>query len=834
MTGDTVSVLLVENDATVVAQIQAALGHEEPGPFRVEWCSRLDDALKRLQLERMDVILLGLELPDTRGMEAFERIFQTAPQSAVFVLCTTGNEALGQAAVQHGAQDYFLKNPNGNERLPLALRQATDRLGMLATKVESVVDFRAMNDASPLGILIADVRGDCIYTNPVFQRMSGLQLEEALGTTWAQAVHPQDRTRVLEEWRNAMHTPLPFSLELRFLRRDGQIVWGRAHAMAMHDGERLRGYILSVEDVTEQQSAKSVLEAAKEALFEEKERAQVTLNSIADGVICADVHGYVMYLNRAAERLTGWPLAEAAGRMLDQVFDIVDTKTVLTATPADAERPRRSSMLIRRDGEETPIEDSLSPMHDSAGNVIGSVVVFHDVSETHAMAAKMAHLAQYDFLTDLPNRLLLNDRLTQAISLAQRHQQQLALMFLDLDHFKHINDSLGHAVGDQLLQLVAVRLKACVRSADTLCRQGGDEFVVLLPEIEDAQDAALVAAKMMDAFAQPLIVEGHELDVSLSIGISIFPEDGRDLDTIVKNADIAMYHAKENGRNNYQFFTPEINARAVQRNALKHSLHRAMDRKEFVLHYQSKIDLETGHLTGVEALLRWHHPEQGFIEPSKFVSVAEDCGLIGPIGQWVLQEACGQVQAWHAAGLPIVPVSVNISAVEFKNKNFLQNLSNILEDTGLKPEFLELELTESVMLQDIEATSSVMQSLKDMGIRLTIDDFGTGYSNLSYLKHFPIDTLKIDQSFVRDVTTDMGDATIVRAILNMARSLKLRAIAEGVETPAHLAFLQALQCDEGQGYYFSRPVRAGAFESMLTSDSAASLVMPGPFLSGSA
>ncbi len=427
----------------------------------------------------------------------------------------------------------------------------------------------------------------------------------------------------------------------------------------------------------------------------------------------------------------------------------------------------------------------------------------------------MAHLAQHDFLTDLPNRMLLSDRIASAIALARRHGKRRAVLFLDLDGFKHINDSLGHPVGDLLLQSVAQRLKACVRSSDTVSRQGGDEFVVLLSEIEHAADAARSAEKMVVTLAAPHDVAGKELHISASIGISIYPEDGQDAETLIKCADTAMYHAKEKGRNNYQFFTGDMNIRAVERQYLEASLRRALERREFVLHYQPKIDLETRAITGVEALIRWRHPERGLIPPALFVPLAEDCGLIVPIGQWVLHEACRQAQAWIDAGLPPLPVAVNISAAEFQGRDFVEGVRATLARTQLDPRYLELELTESVLMQDAGTTAASLIALKALGLRLAIDDFGTGYSSLSYLRQFPIDTLKIDQSFVREITAGSRDDTIVGAIISMGKSLKQRVIAEGVETGEQFAFLRRQHCGEGQGFHFSRPVSADDFAALL-------------------
>lgn len=422
-------------------------------------------------------------------------------------------------------------------------------------------------------------------------------------------------------------------------------------------------------------------------------------------------------------------------------------------------------------------------------------------------------IAEHDYLTGLPNRSVLNDRLAQSIALAQRHGKRVALMFLDLDHFKHVNDTLGHAVGDHLLQSVAKRLQACVRGSDTVSRHGGDEFVVLLTEVEQVQDAALAAEKLIVAMAEPHLIDGHRLHTTLSVGVSLYPEDGKDAKVLVRNADIAMYHAKKSGRNKYQRFTADMNARAVNQQSVEEALHRALEQRELVLHYQPKVNLGTGAITGVEALLRWQRPHR-LVAPAEFVKIAEDCGLIVPIGKWVLREACRQMKAWLQAGLDIGQIAVNVSAVEFHEKDFLAEVRTILNETGLDPQYLELELTESVLMQDTELATAVLRALKDLGVRIAIDDFGTGYSSLSYLQRLPIDTLKIDQSFVRDIDGGAGGA-IISAIIAMGASLNHRVVAEGIETPQQRAFLQSRCCPEGQGYLFSRPVGAKEFAALL-------------------
>ena len=472
-------------------------------------------------------------------------------------------------------------------------------------------------------------------------------------------------------------------------------------------------------------------------------------------------------------------------------------------------------VLVRRDGSESAIEDSAAPIHNRDGRASGAVIVFHDVSQSQTMQRKMAHLAQHDFLTDLPNRALLTERLSQAVGLARRHRKRVALLFLDLDNFKRINDSLGHAIGDRLLQSVAARLVANVRGTDTVFRQGGDEFVVLLAEVEQPQDAAHVAETLRTALALPHRIGQRDLRVDLSIGISVFPDDARNADALMRNADTAMFDAKARGRANYQFFTADLNIRAVRRRRVEGALHRALKQGEFLLHYQPKIDLASGAIAGAEALIRWSNPDRGLLYPKQFVPIAEACGLIVPIGQWVLCEACKQVQTWLDAGLRVVPVAVNTSAVEFRHKEFLEGVALILKQTGLAPSNLELEISESALMHDAESSASVLKALKALGVRLAVDDFGTGYSSLRYLKRLPVDTLKIDQALVRDIATHADNAAIVNAVIGMGKSLKQRVIAKGVEQWVQLAFLRSQQCDEGQGFHFSHPLSAADFARLL-------------------
>ena len=575
----------------------------------------------------------------------------------------------------------------------------------------------------------------------------------------------------------------------------------------------------------------------EEALFEEKERAQVTLRSIGDAVVCADNLGNVTFLNLVAERTTGWSLHEAVGRPMVEIFrtrneasgDCLETTSEMAILQIQSMHMPSSSVLLRRDGAQLPIEESIAPIHNREGRAVGAVIVFRDVSAARATALQITHTAQHDFLTGLPNRMLLNDRIDQAINLARRGRHQVAVLFVDLDGFKHINDSLGHPVGDEVLKSIATRLTSCVRSTDTVSRQGGDEFVVLLSEVKRATDAALMAAKILDTLSKAHCIDEHDLHVTASIGVSTYPDDGVNAETLIKNADTAMYQTKENGRQGFRFFTPAMNARAVERQSIEEHLRCALQRREFTLHYQPKICLRTMTIVGAEALIRWQHPTRGVIMPAQFIPIAEDSGLILPIGRLVLLEACRQARRWFDAGYRDVSVAVNVSALELRDDGFLEGVLASLRQTQLEPRLLELELTESVLMKRVEPSIVILKILRERGIHLAIDDFGTGYSSLSYLRKFPIDTLKVDQSFVRQIDTSGGDAAIVTAVMSMARSLKLRIVAEGVETKAEMQFLKSHDCDQAQGYYFSKAVPALEFANMLKRGIASAVVPRQPW-----
>ncbi len=428
---------------------------------------------------------------------------------------------------------------------------------------------------------------------------------------------------------------------------------------------------------------------------------------------------------------------------------------------------------------------------------------------------KVSHLLQYDVLTELPNSTLLGDRLTQAIAVCRRHDTQLAVMFIGLDRFKRINNALGYPVGDEMLKQVSQSLVTTVRESDSVFRYGSDEFVLILNDIKHPQQTQYIAEKLLAAISVTRYVAGHDLSVTASLGISIYPNDSFNTVALIKNAETAMHNSKARGPNDFSFFINEMNLRAQAQQSLESAIRQGLQRDEFILHYQPKLDLTSGRIVGAEALIRWHQPERGWIQPVDFIPVAEDSGLIVPLSQWVLRQACKQVQAWRAAGLPEMRISVNISAIDFRQRNFVANLTAILEHTGLAPGLLELEITESMLMQNVEDTFVTLRGIKDLGVRLSIDDFGTGYSSLSYLRRFPVDVLKIDQSFVRGLGENSQDARLISAIISLGKSLDLNIIAEGVETLEQLEFLQAHHCEEGQGFLFSKAVSADDFAQLI-------------------
>ena len=559
------------------------------------------------------------------------------------------------------------------------------------------------------------------------------------------------------------------------------------------------------------------------SLFEQEERTQVTLHSIGDAVITTDAKGAVQYLNPVAESLLGAAPGALRGQELGSMFQVVrehDRYSAVNLVALCLEagalvRLPEPSILRNLAGQEYAIRASAAPIHDRQMRVVGVVIAFSNITETRRLTEQMIYQANHDALTRLPNLGLLRDRLRHAIARARRTGQSLALLFVDLDQFKKINEGLGHSAGDALLRAVAERLLVCGRKDDTIVRVGGDEFICMLEDLRQEDRVVDFAHKLLTMLETPFQIGNNECVVTASIGICLFPKDGGDVETLLRNADTAMYRAKESGRNNIQFYAHDMHARSLERLTMEQGLRHALARQELEIYYQPQMDLRQGRIIGVEALLRWQHPQRGLISPLDFVPLAEETGLIESIGEWVLRTACKQAKAWQQSILPTLRMAVNLSPRQFLRPGMVSMVAQILRETDLEPRYLDLEITESLLMKDVQGSIMTMHALKAIGVRLSIDDFGTGYSSLNYLKQFPIDQLKIDKSFVHDLVVGKDDAAITLAIIAMAHSMSLTVIAEGVESEAQGAFLRANHCDEIQGYHLSRPLPADEIPALL-------------------
>ncbi len=662
-------------------------------------------------------------------------------------------------------------------------------------------------EAAANAIVITDYEGKIVWVNRAFTAMTGYSKEEVLGKDPRLLKSEEQPESYYAELWSTISSGKIWHSELVNRRKDGTTYTEEMTItpIAQNVGQANWSHFIAIkQDITERKRA-------EEELYRAHQMLQTVLNTIPQRVFWKDLNCTYVGCNRA--------FATDAG--LNNPAEIIGKSDFELAWSGTADRYRADDKRImeqgstklnfdepqsRADGSLLWLRTSKLPLWDREGKVIGVIGTYEDITERKVAEDRVKFLAFYDALTELPNRALLQDRLSKALANARRQKDRVALLFLDLDRFKDTNDSLGHSLGDLLLQNVAERLKRCAREQDTVARLGGDEFLIVLTNVKEIADASVAAERFMQAMTAEFVVQGHSLSINCSVGISMFPEHGTDGEILIKNADAAMYSAKESGRNNFRFFTEDMNAQGVERLTLGNGLRLALDKKELFLVYQPQVDIVSGKIIGLEALLRWQHPTLGLVPPDKFIRIAENSGLIMPIGEWVLRTSCSQARKWQDEGIPAVSVAVNVSAVQFRQEGFCQLIRKVLDETGLAPQHLELELTESLLLSSADVTLSVLQELKAMGLTLAIDDFGTGYSSLSYLKQFPVSKLKIDRAFIRDVAVNPDDAAITAAIISMAKSLNLKVIAEGVENEAQMTFLQAHHCDEIQGYYFSKPL----------------------------
>jgi len=686
-------------------------------------------------------------------------------------------------------------------------RQVEERTSELSAANEQLNLLAAALKAAANSVSITDSKGTVVWTNPAFSALSGYSAEEALGTNrrlLKSGTHDDEFYKTM--WAD-ISSGKTWRGEIVNRRKDKTLTSEEMTItpVALQPGH-VTHFIAINQDITER---KRTEDAVREA--ERKYRA--IFHDAVVGIFQASPTGQLLNLNPAFAIMHGYEspermLADVSGKVFPHFIDTAQNDEWTSGPEKHRAIRSNEAEVLCKDGTHKWLLVNVRAVRNADGFAVRHEGTVEDITERKLAQKQVNFLAYYDALTGLPNRTLLQDRLNNALAAARRRGNMVALLFLDLDRFKIINDSLGHSFGDLHLIQVATRLKKEMREQDTVARVGGDEFIIVLTSLNSVAELGSIAARIVESVSNEFMVKGRSLGVTCSLGISVFPEHGQDGETLIKNADSAMYCAKEKGSNTLCFFTDEMNTRVMERLTLENSLRSAIDREQLFLLYQPQVNIATGEVTGLEALVRWQHPALGLVMPDKFIKVAENSGLITPIGEWVLKTACSQIMKWRVEGLPVVPVAVNVSAVQFRQEGFSELIKRVLHETGLDPQYLELELTESLLLSNADVMFGVLKNLKDAGLKLVIDDFGTGYSSLSYLRQFPVTKLKIDRSFIRDVAVNPDDAAITIAIINMAKGLSLKVIAEGVEDEAQLSFLREHECDEFQGYYFSRPLSA--------------------------
>jgi diguanylate cyclase (GGDEF)-like protein/PAS domain S-box-containing protein len=669
-------------------------------------------------------------------------------------------------------------------------------------------------EAAANAIVITDLNGTIVWSNPAFSALSGYSAGEVLGRN-PRLLNSgrQDKDFYSRMWA-AITSGKIWHGEIVNRRKDGSCYTEEMTITPVGlEGSGVTHFVAIKQDITQRKQA-------EEALCQAEEKYRAIFEDAVIGIFQTTPEGRPLSINRALAQMHGY---DSPAHLLAEVPNVVDRLFVDPGRMKELKRGLDKNGVVRgaevelyrRDRTKKWVMVNLRAVYDAAGNIVLHEGTVEDISDRKIAEERIQFLAYYDALTGLPNRTFLRDVLAKALAGARRRKEKIALLFLDLDRFKIINDSLGHSFGDLLLQEVAGRLKRWSREQDTVARVGGDEFLIMVTAVKSTADVAAAAQRILHAMTAEFVIQDYRFSVSGSIGISIFPEHGIDGETLIKNADAAMYCAKDSGPNTFQFFTEDMNTQVVERLTLGNSLRQALDNGELSLVYQPQMEIASGMIVGVEALLRWQHPELGLVSPDKFIRVAEATGLIIPIGDWVLRTACSQVRKWQDAGLLPVPVAVNVSAVQLRQSGFCAVIKKALYETGLDPQYLELELTESTLLSNAGVMFTALEELKTMGVKLAIDDFGTGYSSLSYLRQLPVSKLKIDSSFIHDVALSPDDAAITAAIISMAKSLNLKVIAEGVENEAQMSFLRAHQCDQIQGHYFSKPLTANEVAEKL-------------------
>ena len=779
---------------------------------RTYFASNGEEAIKMANQVKPDLILLDIQMPGMSGYDVCDVIKsdETLTDTAIIFVTAHGDTEHELKALEYGGVDFLQKplNPlivEARAKIHLELKNQQHQLDLTRGTLDSIIHHL------PVFVAYWDDELNNIFSNDVKGDWFGLDAQDMLGESLIDVInhHKILDTTAIEVLLTAIDQVIlgkTMGFDLTFNAACSDAVFVSVSLVPTLLEGKFNGFVMLLNDITP-------MKVLQHDLHQDKELLRVTLNSIGDAVITTDINGVVNFMNPIASSLTGWSINDAINQPIEEVMPLTDSSGKFPIkNPIDtAIKERRvvgmafNTLLHTRQGKKLEVEDSAAPILDEQGNIQGAIIVFHDVSETKAMALKMSHLANHDSLTNLPNRMLLQDRAERAINNADRKQEKLAMFMLDVDNFKSVNDSVGHKMGDMLLKKIAHRLLEGSRSVDTVSRQGGDEFTILQPDITRLDQVVSYAQRILTLFAEPFYVEEKRFDLSCSIGLAIYPDDSKSIDMLHKHADLAMYRAKELGRRRWHFYANEIESSVLARHRLELYLRRALEEGLFEVYYQAKTDARDNSVIGMEALLRLKPLDGVFISPAEFIPLAEECGLIVEIGNFVMRKACEDALKWQKMGFNH-RVSINISPVQFSQPNFYESVQTLMTELSIDTGLVEFEITEGVLAKDVERTRKLLESLQQLGIHISIDDFGTGYSSLLYLKRFPINILKIDKSFVDDMLNDENDEAIVDTIISLAKSLKMELIAEGVESIEQVNALSDKGCFIIQGYFYCRPI----------------------------